>query len=186
MNKGDKKADLVCDSPGSGSPRWSQYSNGDGTFNKMGAQEHSFCHKDDIVNYADLNGDGSMDIICSNDSGEHSAVFLDGKGNSLETAVDRIIIATGFCVGHPGKVQFADINGDGLQDMLCDYGGSHWAQYSLGNGKFTDLGLWKGDWCGQPHANVNWVDITGDGIAEMICDDWKTGGHWAYHFQARV
>ena len=100
---GDKKADMVCDYPSSGS-HWSQYSNGDGTFDNMGALEKRFCHKDDVVNYADLNGDGSMDIICSHDNGEHHAVFLDGKGNNLKIAGHTNVIATGFCVGHPEKV----------------------------------------------------------------------------------
>ena len=74
---GNKKADMVCDYPGSGS-HWSQYSVGDGTFLNMGALEKKFCHKDDVVNYADLDGDGNMDIICSHDNGEHHPVFLDG------------------------------------------------------------------------------------------------------------
>ena len=75
---GDKKADMVCDYPGSGS-HLSQYSLGDGNFINMGDIEKRFCTGDNVVNYADINGDGLMDIICSHhDDGEQHVVFLDG------------------------------------------------------------------------------------------------------------
>jgi hypothetical protein len=74
---GNKKADMVCDYSGSGS-HWSSYSVGDGNFVNMGDLEKRFCYRDNVVEYADLNGDGAMDIICSNEHGEHHPVFLDG------------------------------------------------------------------------------------------------------------
>jgi hypothetical protein len=89
-----------------------------------------------------------------------------------------------FCKGHADKVQFADINGDGKEDIVCDIGGSHWAKLSAGDGTFTDFMTWHGSWCAQDGAVVNWVDITGDGIAEMLCFDPKTGSHWAHSVTA--
>ena len=45
----------------------------------MGDIEKRFCTGDNVVNYADINGDGLMDIICSHhDDGEQHVVFLDG------------------------------------------------------------------------------------------------------------
>lgn len=165
---GNGKADMVCDYPGSGS-HWSQYSVGDGTFINMGSLENKFCHGDDVVNYADLNGDGAKDIICSHDDGEHHAVFLDGQGDNLYRKNPPHV--KDFCKGHPENVQFADINGDGKEDIVCSFGGRHQARLSVGDGTFTDFLEWNSNWCSQYGAVVNWVDITGDGIAEMVCFD---------------
>ena len=121
-----------------------------------------------------------MDIICSHDNGEHHAVFLDGQGNSIRV-LGHDEQVTNFCVGHPEKVQFADIDGDGKDDMVCDIGGSHWALLSVGDGTFTDFMTWKGSWCAQEGAYVTWIDVTGDGKADMICTDPKTGSYWAYN-----
>jgi hypothetical protein len=82
-------------------------------------------------------------------------------------------IQTTWCSHEGSYTQWADIDGDGNADMLCDdSAGNHWAKLSEGNGKFKkDLGQYKTGWCGHPGATTKWYDIDGDDKADMICDD---------------
>lgn len=70
------------------------------------------------------------------------------------------------------KTKWADVNGDGKADMICDdTKGNHWIQLSHGNGHFTDRGHVQGGFCGHKGATTTWADVNGDGRADLICDD---------------
>jgi hypothetical protein len=60
---------------------------------------------------------------------------------SFKLGKDLGMFRKGWC-GHKGaKTQWADINGDGLYDIICDdSAGNHWAMLSNGDGTFQDLG----------------------------------------------
>jgi hypothetical protein len=84
----------------------------------------------------------------------------------------------GFCKQKGAYVQYADINGDGKDDMICDdLSGNHWIQLSKGNGGWKDLGRVLKGFCGGG-AVTKWADLNGDGKADILCDDNK-GNHWA-------
>jgi hypothetical protein len=87
-------------------------------------------------------------------------------------------VKTGWCSHAGSNTSWADVNGDGKADMLCDDAkGSHWILLSRGNGKFTDLGQVKTGWCGHAGSKTSWADVNGDRKADMLCDDTK-GSHW--------
>lgn len=81
----------------------------------------------------------------------------------------------GWC-GHGGsKTSWADIDGDGNADMICDDNvGRHWARLMNGNrGVKRDLGhmVPMHGWCRHAGSYVQFADINGDGKDDYICDD---------------
>lgn len=94
-----------------------------------------------------------------------------------------------WCRYDGARTTYADINGDGRADMLCDnHNGEHWALLGNGIGYFEDpvkgKGLWRDTimhrFCyNNGGKKTSWADITGNGVADMLCDD-KGGSHWYY------
>jgi len=129
----------------------------------------------ETTKWADINGDGKADLICDANNGWHFAQLYLGNGRFKDLGT----IAKNWC-REPGEhTSWADINGDGKADMVCDgKNGWHWAKLSLGNGKFRDLGTIIQNWCRAPNEFPHWADINGDGKADILCDG-NNGGHWA-------
>ena len=71
-------------------------------------------------------------------------------------------------------VTWADINGDGADDMLCDNDhGDHWGLISNKDGTFSNKGKYLSNWCKQTLSSgfmeTKWADLDGDGRKDMIC-----------------
>lgn len=54
-------------------------------------------------------------------TGNHWVKISNGDGTFKPTK----LVARNFCAD--GNIIWADINGDGLADMLCEFKGYHWA-----------------------------------------------------------
>lgn len=53
-----------------------------------------------------------------------------------------------WCNTHYGTMTWADIDGDGKADAICDEkNGNHYARLSNGNGQSKGLGLYLKGWC---------------------------------------
>merc|ERR1712224_609297 len=80
-------------------------------------------------------GRGKFDMLCDDTAGRHWYKLATGNGNF---GASRHWLS-GWC-GHGGSyTQWADINGDGKADILCDdTRGRHWVKLSRGNGHFTN------------------------------------------------
>jgi hypothetical protein len=63
-------------------------------------------------------------MLCDDSEGSHWAKLSDGNGGFKQ---DLGKYKTGWC-GHPGaRTSWADVNGDGKDDIICDDSeGSHW------------------------------------------------------------
>lgn len=86
-------------------------------------------------------------MICDDSKGGHWVQLSLGNGKFKDLGM----VKNGWCGhGHGAHTQWADINGDGMADMLCDDNhGRHWAMLSMGDGRFKDMGAYKTGWCGH-------------------------------------
>ena len=105
------------------------FSVGDGTFEDHGNILTNWCgDKGESISYSDVNGNGMVDLLCSDSKGNHWAkINISGDLNSL---IDIGKFRSGFCFHLSGRTHWADINGDGVADMICDdfeANGNHWA-----------------------------------------------------------
>lgn len=71
-------------------------------------------------------------MICDDSKGSHWVNLSRGNGKFRHLG----LVKKGWCRQKGAKTQWADINGDGKADMVCDNtNGEHWIQLSKGNGK---------------------------------------------------
>ncbi len=130
----------------------------------------------DRVFFADLNGDGRDDLIANRrDSTLWAYPNLDAIAFNWGTARK---VGDGW--GDPARLFFADLNGDGRDDVLFD--GYDGYLRSFPNVNALDYG-WAavrkvGSGWPDP-ARVLFADLTGDGRDEVVSDD-ADGRLWAY------
>jgi len=221
---GDRKAEMLCDVH-AGGKHWAMLG-ASGAWNKAHTKMHStgWCgHAGSYTQYADVNGDGKVDMTCDDTAGRHWTAFHKGNG-----AFFYKFQGAGWC-GHAGSfTTYADVNGDGKDDqtcndtlgrhwsrvstgyaygasiyhganwckggitryanfwydayhpkaadMMCDTGAFHYIRPSLGNGHFHSH-TWKvlaGGWCNA--AGTHYADVNGNGVDDLLCS--IGGGHW--------
>src|SRR5262249_12839118 len=105
----DGKLDLALSCEGGRGPFSVRLGDGDGTFQRLIVLDPaSFAHRGAV---ADLNGDGNLDVVSSNDGNYAISVYL-GNGNGTFQANKK----------YPGKIlglslAIGDFNADGRQDL---------------------------------------------------------------------
>ena len=102
--------------------------NGNGTFQAA----TTYADSDTPVSFADLNGDGNLDMIASNSSGNVLVYFGNGNG----TFQSAQTFATGG--GGDSQITTGDVNGDGVADIITgdEYGTTVRVLLNNGNGTF--------------------------------------------------
>lgn len=125
----------------------------------------------------DVNGDGLPDFIRKSDSVASSVLLNQGDGTFVADP-NRVLPVS---LSRPEGVRFADVNGDGLIDILHASG-----KNSAGNGVYINNGV---SWVADPsysipvkffdkNSNKDWsdtdaqlVDLNNDGIDDIITND---------------
>jgi len=127
---GDGKPDLIVanDLAGSAGAVSVLLGNGNGTF--ANRQTFSAGPNPYSVAVADVNGDGTPDLIVANNTSPGTVSVLLGNGNGTFAAPQS------FAVGaDPRSIASADVNGDGRTDLII--GSSSFVSVLLGNGNGT-------------------------------------------------
>jgi hypothetical protein len=124
------------------------------------------------VQFTDLNGDGIPDMIVVNSGGNDIIVYL-GLGNGLYDLAHQFVFPVGT---DPASVTVADVNGDGIPDMLVPNRGSNDVSILLGQGSGTSWNMTVGERLssgGLGPVAVALQDVTGpngkpDGIPDLL------------------
>ncbi|CAI6079183.1 unnamed protein product [Clonostachys chloroleuca] len=127
---------------------------------------------DEVVRFADLDGDGKDDIV-----------FVDGKGKARAWLNEGLASWKSLGEIAPGldedlsksRIEFADVNGDKKDDFLVIYGGGAVKAY-LNNGnlpKTSDERIWKqaveiSPGVGEPGSKVHFADLNKDGFDDYL------------------
>lgn len=121
---------------------------------------------------ADLNGDGLVDILQGQDSSYYKNTWInDGSGWILDNGWSEPSFID--YKRRDNGVRVADVNGDGLADLIRAKKGSssNWVQINTGNGWATDNGwnipFYFIDGSGD-NEDVRLVDVNGDGLVDVV------------------
>jgi RHS repeat-associated protein len=170
---GDGRADIVYTSP---TRLLHRISNGDGTFTSVDVNRA--VGDDAIIGFADVNGDGLSDIIKYkiDELLEYYYVgFSEGSGRYRKEIATRISPTS---IDPGAKAYFADINGDGLSDLVFLYEGQVSARLSNGDGTFRR----KDSRIRSMAEMAGFADINGDGMADLVQYRNEYSNHFFYTY----
>ena len=139
--------------------------------------EHDFLDGPDLwvrreeansVAVADVNGDGKLDLVVTNDGSSNVSVLLGNGDGTFKAAVSYNSGGQGA-----GSVEVADVNGDSKLDLVVANDGSSNVSVLLGNGDGTFQAAVSYNSGGQGSAVfVAVADVNGDSKPD-ICS-WRT------------
>jgi RHS repeat-associated protein len=128
------------------------------------------------IHFHDINGDNRADLIIRSTSG----VFHTHFGHADGTLGSANSTDTGVMPSEMGLIYFADVNGDGITDLIKrNTGGTINTYPSLGDGTFgphssTETGVKPSE-----SGYIDFTDVNGDGLADLVKHD-RLGNYFAY------
>jgi hypothetical protein len=162
---GDAKGVEWYKNPGDGSAEWQAY--------QVGSFEEAVYP--DRTELADLNGDGRLDIIVTEENGEDKdakTFWWAQPEDPTNSSWARSPVTT---QGSTNSLDVADMDGDGDMDIiLAEHRGSRkiaiWANDGVGN--FSEHIVDTGK---ESHLGAQTVDIDGDGDLDIVSIAWDDG-----------
>ncbi|MEJ2099869.1 MAG: FG-GAP-like repeat-containing protein [Desulfobacterales bacterium] len=172
---GDGLADLVKRS--ASGYFYAYLSDGNGSFaapfetrTSMGSNDNGFVH------FADVNGDGRTDLIKHSAYGYFYVYLSSGDGSFADPVETRTIEGS----SNKGYVNFADINGDGLTDLIKHSAyGYFYVYFSSGDGNFLDPVETRATWGNTDPGYVHFAEMNSDGFGDLIL---RTATGWVYTY----
>jgi hypothetical protein len=143
-------------------------SNGDGTFQPPVVYD-SGANGGFAIAVADVNGDGKLDVLISNELSNNVAVLLGNGNGTFETAKTY-----GSGGQYPNSVVVADVNGDGKPDLVvvnlycCGTSTDAYVGVLLGNGDGTFQTAVSYGTAGFFARSVAAGDLNRDGKADLL------------------
>lgn len=137
---------------------------GDGTFQAMTA--YPVDTRPGGVTAADVNGDGAADLVVSNYASDTVGILL-GTGDGTFLPQQTYPTENGSGFAGPGPVAVADVNGDGIPDLVYpNYIGANVAvRLGAGNGAFGPQQTFP---AGKGSYSVRVFDVNGDGLPDVV------------------
>ena len=143
---------------------------GDGTFEFL--EEYSLRNRPSAVNLADLNGDGFLDLVTASYS-EVSVLIGNGDGSFDDEPQYYAPGTTTSASNRPQVIHTEDLNGDGVADLLLDYGNTKdFFSVLIGNGdgSFANAVVYDT----ERYLNLDLEDLDGDGSLDVVIGHWIT------------
>jgi autotransporter-associated beta strand protein len=153
--------------------------NGDGTF--QDPMIYPVGQNPTALDADDFRGAGLLDLVVTNSGDNTLSILLGNPDGTFQPAMTYRTVPPG-----PGSVTVADVNGDGIPDLLVTYASPTGGPARLGvwlgqgDGTFAD----DGDIpiCGTPPRPWPWPivvgDFNGDGRLDFAVTDFNAGGVW--------
>jgi hypothetical protein len=125
------------------------------------------------VEIADLNGDGRLDLVVTNERGGNVTILMNDRNGGF-----REPSGSPFSAGQqPNDVAIADLNGDRLPDLAFANHESHGVTvlWGDGNGGFVPAAGSPIPVRARPHPHgIAAADVDGDGLVDLVVDSWGT------------
>lgn len=137
-----------------------------GTDTSWGTRSANFKSEGGGLQLYDMNGDGLNDVIYDSDAGVR--VML-GTGTSFGTDTNWGNRSQGFTTSSPG-LRFADVNRDGMMDVVYDGGSGVMLKLSTGTGfsAETTWGTRTDNLNTNDASRIQVVDVNGDNYPDLV------------------
>jgi hypothetical protein len=158
---GDGNADLV----GGGKPLSIFLGDGSGSLSLKSRVDGGENPTD--IKLSDVDSDSDLDIIVANHETDHVTILLgNGDGSFDASPQSPFVVAVD---PHPHYVETADLNADGVVDLIVDDRNHHGVRIfaGLGNGRF-DTSSMLIDVGGDPYIGMAIADLDGDGQLDIV------------------
>lgn len=109
---------------------------------------------------ADMNGDGTAEIVTADAGGGVTIFEYDGNGNFTTFATFS------GTAGSPQYLNIGDLTNNGFNDILVRSGATEWEVFENdGEGGFTSVSTFD---FGYTPNNINLADLDGDGVLDIV------------------